>query len=144
MSSLSIGQVARLAGVGVETVRFYEREGLLEQPARRESGYRQYTQDAVARLRFIKRAKELGFQLKEIRELIALRLDPDANRADVRQRAEAKIADIHARIADLQKMLHALHELTAACDGDGSARDCPILAALGPVGGTSEKEPDHE
>lgn len=144
MKSLTIGQVARLAGVGVETVRFYEREGLLDQPARRESGYRQYPRGAVARLRFIKRAKELGFQLKEIRELIALRLDPDANRADVRRRAEARVADIHARIADLQKMLHALHGLTAACDGDGPALDCPILAALGPVGEPSDKEPEHE
>jgi Cu(I)-responsive transcriptional regulator len=127
--------VARLAGVGVETVRFYEREGLLDRPTRRESGYRQYTADAVTRLRFIKRAKELGFQLKEIKELIALRIDPDTDRADVRQRAEAKMADMEARIQALQRMRDALLTLTAACDGDGPAMGCPILAALGAVGG---------
>jgi Cu(I)-responsive transcriptional regulator len=127
--------VARLTGVGVETVRFYEREGLLDRPTRRESGYRQYTADAVTRLRFIKRAKELGFQLKEIKELIALRIDPDTDRADVRRRAEAKMADMEARIQSLQRMRDALLTLTAACDGDGPAMGCPILAALGAAGG---------
>src|SRR5881394_2167200 len=98
MDMLSIGQVARRAGVGVETVRFYEREGLLEEPARKASGYRQYTGDVVARLRFIKRAKDLGFTLREIAELLALRSDPDNPCAEVRQRAQAKVADIDARI----------------------------------------------
>src|SRR5207247_2671094 len=100
MDTLSIGQVARLAGVGVETVRFYEREGLLEEPPRRESGYRQYGEDVVARLRFIRRAKELGFTLKEIAGLLALRVDPDTTCADVRQRARTKIADVEAKIRD--------------------------------------------
>ena len=131
MKTLTIGQVARQAGVGVETVRFYEREGLLEQPARRESGYRQYEDGVVARLRFIRRAKELGFTLKEVRELLALRDDPDASRADVRQRAEDKVADIEARVRDLLRMRDALLRLTAACHGDGPATDgCPILEAL--------------
>src|SRR5947208_17062014 len=131
MEILTIGQVARQAGVGVETVRFYEREGLLEEPARRESGYRQYEEGAVFRLRFIRRAKELGFTLREIAELLALRDDPDASRADVRQRAEAKVADIEARIRDLQRMRDALSRLTAACHGEGPATDgCPILEAL--------------
>src|SRR5215468_10396737 len=94
MRPLTIGQVARQVGVGVETVRFYERQGLLEQPARRESGYRQYAEDVVARLRFIRRAKELGFSLKEVAELIALDADPATSCGDVKQRAEAKIADI--------------------------------------------------
>src|SRR6266852_273541 len=91
MKPLTIGQVARQAGVGVETVRFYERQGLLEEPSRRESGYRQYPEDVVARLRFIRRAKELGFSLKEIAELIALRLDPATMCSDIKERAEAKI-----------------------------------------------------
>jgi Cu(I)-responsive transcriptional regulator len=130
MKTLTIGQVARQAGVGVETVRFYEREGLLEQPARRESGYRQYEDGVVARLRFIRRAKELGFTLKEIRELLALRDDPDASRADVRQRAEDKVADIEARVRDLLRMRDALLRLTAACHGQGPADGCPILDAL--------------
>src|SRR5262245_11414989 len=100
MKPLTIGEVARRAGVGVETVRFYEREGRLDEPARRASGYRQYGEDAVARLRFIRRAKELGFSLKEIAELLALRADPATTRADVRRRAETKVADIEAKVRD--------------------------------------------
>ena len=130
MKMLTIGQIARRAGVGVETVRFYERQGLLEEPERRESGYRQYTEEVVYRLRFIRRAKELGFTLKEIRELMAFRRDPSATRADVRQQAKAKIADIEAKIRDLQRMKEALHKLTASCRGHGPASGCPILEAL--------------
>jgi Hg(II)-responsive transcriptional regulator len=130
MGPLTIGQVARRTGVGVETVRFYERQGLLEEPAREASGYRQYPEDAVARLRFIRRAKELGFTLREIKDLLALRLDPGATRADVRKRAEAKIADIEARVRDLQRMREALLRLTAACAGHGPVSGCPILEAL--------------
>src|SRR5207244_7019414 len=91
---LTIGQVARRAGGGVETVRFYEREGLLERPARRGSGYREYGEDVVARLRFVRRAKELGFTLKEVAELLALRADPDTTCAEVRGQARAKLADV--------------------------------------------------
>jgi Cu(I)-responsive transcriptional regulator len=131
MKPLTIGQVARRAGVGVETVRFYERQGLLEEPERRESSrYRQYPEDVVARLRFIRRGKELGFSLKGIAGLLALRLDPAATRADVRRRAAAKIADIDARIRDLQRMKEALVKLTASCRGDGPTSGCPILEAL--------------
>jgi MerR family copper efflux transcriptional regulator len=130
MQPLTIGQVARRAGVGVETVRFYEREGLLEEPYRQASGYRQYDEDVVARLRFIRRAKGPGFSLKEIAELFALRDDPDATRADVRRRAEAKVADIEAKSRDLQRMREALLILTAACDGHGPVSGCPILEAL--------------
>jgi MerR family mercuric resistance operon transcriptional regulator len=127
---LTIGEVARSAGIGVETVRFYEREGLLEEPARRASGYRQYPTEVVPRLRFIRRAKELGFTLKEIKELIALRHEPGATRADVRQAALAKVADIEAKVRDLQRMRDALLTLTETCYGDGPASGCPILEAL--------------
>jgi MerR family mercuric resistance operon transcriptional regulator len=130
MKPLSIGQVARRAGVGVETVRFYERQGLLEQPPRKASGYRQYREDVVSRLRFIKRAKELGFSLKEIAELIALRFDPATTCQDIRHRAEAKLADIEAKIRDLQRMQKALLKLRAACRGRGPISECPILEAL--------------
>lgn len=130
MKPLTIGQVAKRAGVGVETVRFYEREGLLEEPIRRSSGYRQYAEDVVARLRFIRRAKELGFSLKEIGDLLALRIDPKATRADVRRQAEAKIADIEAKINDLQRMKSALEKLTVSCRGHGPVKGCPILEAL--------------
>lgn len=130
MTTMTIGAVARRAGVGIETVRFYEREGLLAPPDRSESGYRHYTGDVVGRLRFIRRAKGLGFTLKEIRELLALRIDDTATRADVRQRAQAKVADIEAKIRDLQQMKEALLKLTATCRGHGPASACPILAAL--------------
>src|SRR5437899_6524201 len=113
--TMTIGQVARRAGVGVETVRFYERKGLLAEPARKASGYRQYEEGEVARLRFIRRAKELGFTLKEIADLLALRLGPDNTCAAVRQRAQAKLADIEARILDLQRIRQALIGLTASC-----------------------------
>jgi MerR family mercuric resistance operon transcriptional regulator len=127
---MTIGQVARRAGVGVETVRFYERQGLLAEPARRASGYRQYDEGAVARLRFIKRAKELGFTLKEIAELLALRLDPDTTCVEIRARAQAKLGDIEARIRDLEKIRQALLGLTASCPGSGPTSACPILEAL--------------
>src|SRR5262249_51950104 len=113
MKPLSIGQVARQAGVGVETVRFYERQGLLQEPARKDSGYRQYPEDAVARLRFIRRAKELGFSLKEIKELLALRVDPSTTCAEVKKQAEAKIGDIEEKLRTLQRMKKALVKLTA-------------------------------
>jgi Hg(II)-responsive transcriptional regulator len=140
MKTLTIGQIARRAGVGVETVRFYERQGLLEEPERRESGYRQYTEEVVYRLRFIRRAKELGFTLKEIRELMAFRRDPSATRADVRQQAKAKIADIEAKIRDLQRMKDALSKLTASCRGHGPASGCPILDALDGQDWTSTRD----
>lgn len=130
MKTLTIGEVARQAGVGVETVRFYEREGLLDEPERRASGYRQYEPEAVAVLRFIRRAKELGFTLKEIKGLLVLRLDASATRAEVRQQAKTKVADIEARIADLQRMRDMLLNLIKKCHGDGAARGCPILDAL--------------
>ena len=130
MKPLTIGEVARRGGVGVETVRFYEREGLLAEPARRASGYRQYGDDAVPCLRFIRRAKTLGFTLKEIAELLALRDAPHATRADVRRQAQSKVADIEAKVRDLQRMRKALMALTATCHGDGPAGGCPILEAL--------------
>ena len=130
MTFLTIGEVARQAGIGVETVRFYERQGLLEEPQRRASGYRQFDPEAVAVLRFIRRAKELGFTLKEIKGLLALRRDASATRAEVRQQAKAKVTDIEARIADLQRMRDVLLKLVKKCHGDGAATGCPILEAL--------------
>ncbi|MCH7557791.1 MAG: MerR family DNA-binding protein [Planctomycetes bacterium] len=130
MKALSIGQVARQAGFGVETVRFYERQGLLEKPPRKESGYRQYPPEAVSRLHFIKKAKEVGFSLKEIKELLLLRLDSAATCQDVRSRAEAKILDIKQKIQALTRMKQALTDLTKACSGRGSVSECPILQSF--------------
>ena len=131
MKPLLIGQLARTANVGVETIRFYERNGLLGEPTRRSSGYRVYDQQAVARLNFIRRAKQLGFTLAEIKELLAFHRDPNATRADVKGAAVAKISDIGERIRDLQRMQAALEKLASHCHGDDqSAANCPILEAL--------------
>jgi Hg(II)-responsive transcriptional regulator len=144
MKILTIGQLARQAGVGVETLRFYEREGLLEEPARRESGYRQYDPAVVGRLRFIQRAKALGFTLKEIKELLRLHADEDATRADVKRRAEEKIADIEAKIEDLRRIRAALAGLAQACDGEGTLLGCPIIEALtGPAEGAGPHQGEH-
>jgi MerR family mercuric resistance operon transcriptional regulator len=129
--ALTSGQLAKKCGVGVETLRFYEREGLLAKPARSGSGYRQYPAEAVDRVRFIRRAQLLGFQLKDIKELLALRGDPDADSGEVREKAVAKLADIDQKITDLEAMKAELTRLVAACDGAGPAAHCSILAALG-------------
>ncbi len=128
--TMTVGELARRAGVGVETVRFYERRGLLAEPTRKASGYRLYGEEVVARLRFIKRAKELGFTLKEVAELLALRLDPDTTCAEVKQKARDKIADVEAKIRDLERVRQALLGVTASCKGRGPTSACPILDAL--------------
>lgn len=128
--SYTIGQLSRLAGVGLETIRYYEREGLISEPPRRASGYRQYPADALARLHFIRQAKALGFSLKDIKELFELRVAPGATCADIRERAEAKIADVRAKLKMLRQMERALAKVTAACRGRGPVSECPILDAL--------------
>ncbi len=130
MKLLSIGQVAQRSGLGIETVRFYEREGLLAKPARTLSGYRQFDEEVIARLQFIQRSKELGFTLKEIKELLSLRVDPDTSCEDVKARAEAKIADVEGKIRTLQRMKKALFRLTQECSEKGGGSECPILDAL--------------
>lgn len=125
-----IGQLAEAAGVGVETVRFYEREGLVPEPPRTESGYRDYDSDAVRRVRFILRAKDLGFTLSETRELLELRVtDPWACGA-VEAGARAKIADMERRIRELARMKRALQELVRSCAANERTGECPILDAL--------------
>ena len=128
--ALTIGQVARQCGVGVETIRFYERKGLIAQPGRPESGFRTYPHDAVQWVRFIQRSKALGFSLCEIKELLSLRVDSKSTCDEVKGRAEAKIADIEQKIAHLQEMKRALVKLTAACRAKRSTSECPILEAL--------------
>lgn len=135
--SLTIVEAARRAGVGIDTVRFYERRGLLKPPARRASGYRQYTPDIVDRLRFIRRAKALGFSLKEIAELLELRSAPGSTCADVRRQAQIKAADVEAKITDLRRIFRALIQLTNKCSGQGPISHCPILEALGQSDGES-------
>lgn len=130
MNPLTIGQVAKESGVGVETIRFYEREGLIAKPPRRLSGYRHYDRDVIRRIRFIQRGKDLGFSLREIAELLSLRLARGRSCADVKARATAKIGDIESKVAVLERMKGALTRLAAACGGIGSVSECPILDAL--------------
>jgi MerR family mercuric resistance operon transcriptional regulator len=134
---MKIGDIAGEAGVTVQTVRYYERRGLLPEPDRRPSGYREYAPEIVDRLHFIKRTQELGFTLSEIRELLELRLDPHTPAAAVKARAEAKIADIDHKLHDLQRIKHALVHLAGRCHGGrGPASDCPLLDALGHIATT--------
>ena len=134
-ATVKIGELARCAGVNVQTVRYYERRGLLDEPRRRDSGYREYPLAAVARLRFIRRAQELGFTLAEIGDLLTLRLDPDTTSADVKGKAEEKVREIEEKILDLKRMRDALLHLAGRCrGGQGPTGDCPLLDALGPTG----------
>jgi Cu(I)-responsive transcriptional regulator len=129
MTLMGIGAIAKRAGVGIDTVRYYERAGLLSPSQRLASGYRRYSDSEVARLRFIRRAQALGFSLKEIRELLALSKRRDVAR--VKRTAETKLKDINARIAEMQRVRDGLATLVAACPGHGRASECPILLALG-------------
>lgn len=129
-SGLTIGRLAKAAGVGIPTVRFYERRGLLPRPQRRASGYRSFEPEAIQRIRFIRHAQELGFSLKEVEDLLDLRMDPGRSCADVRQRAMEKIADIDAKVTGLARMRTVLDRLVETCPGDAPATDCPILEAL--------------
>lgn len=130
MNTLTRGQLARLCGVGPETIRFYERQGLIPEAPRSSSGYRRFGQQAIDRLVFIRRAKALGFSLPEIGELLGLHDDPGGDRARVKEMTESKLHEIEAKIADLARMRSALAELAEQCSGHGSVLGCPIIEAL--------------
>ena len=127
---LTIGRVANVTGINLETVRYYERRGLLPKPPRTASGYRMFPPEARQRLRFIKRAQDLGFSLQEIRELLALRVSPRTSTTEIRRRAEAKIVDIEGKIKTLNSMRKALLKLTQSCPGCIPVSECPILESL--------------
>jgi MerR family copper efflux transcriptional regulator len=127
---IGTSELAKRGGVNLETIRYYEREGLLPKPPRSSSGYRQFSPESVRRVRFIKRAQELGFSLKEIKELLALRIAAGSTRADVRKRAESKIVDIEGKVQHLRAMKKALVRLTESSCGNGPASDCPLLESL--------------
>ena len=128
--SLTIGKVAHHGGVKVQTIRYYERRGLLPKPARTAAGYRMYSDDAVRRLRFIRQAQALGFSLSEIEELLSLRMRPGTTCGDIRQRARQKITAVNRKIDELQRIKDALSKLARACHGEGPTSECPILDAL--------------
>ena len=127
---LTIGRLAREAGINLETVRFYERRGLLPKPPRSASGYRLFPADAARRLRFIKRAQGLGFSLREIQELLFLRMSSGAANIEMRKRTVAKIADIEEKIKTLDSMRETLLKLASSCDSCVPLSKCPILESL--------------
>jgi len=133
MKLLTIGQLAKRVNVNIETIRYYERRGLLPAPPRNESGHRQYSDEAVQRTDFIKRAQSLGFSLNEISELLTLRVEPGKTCSDVKARVEAKMADVENRIVELIRMREALERLSKRCTGSGPVSRCPILEELYPV-----------
>jgi MerR family mercuric resistance operon transcriptional regulator/MerR family gold-responsive transcriptional activator of gol and ges genes len=135
--ALTIGQVARAADLNIQTIRYYERRGLVPTPRRTPAGYRQYADDAVVRLRFIKHAQELGFSLHEIQELLGLRVRHGAACDTVERNTRQKIDVIQKRIRDLQRMKRTLERLAAACAARRPTDDCPILEVLEDHGDTS-------
>lgn len=126
---LTRGQLARACGIGIEAIRFYERQGLLPKPPRSAAGYRYFPADSIDRLNFIRRAKQLGFSLKEIAELLSLH-EQSGDRSEVKALALSKLAEIETRLRDLQNMQQALSKLVEQCSGHGSVQGCPIIHAL--------------
>jgi MerR family mercuric resistance operon transcriptional regulator len=139
MERLRIGTVAQRGGVNLETIRYYERRQLLPKPPRTPSGYRMFGEDAVKRIQFIKRAQELGFSLREISELLALRADRHRSCTGVRERTKAKIGDIESKIRALEQLKSALQSVTATCSGKGPVSECPILEYLDLPDGSQSK-----
>jgi MerR family mercuric resistance operon transcriptional regulator len=130
MEGSTIGELARESGVGVETIRFYERRGLIEQPEKPPSGYRKYPAETAVRVRFIRNAKELGFSLREIRELLSLAGTSEVNRQGMRGSAEAKIAEIDTRVEGLLKLREELSGLVEVCRTGKRKCRCPIVEAF--------------
>ena len=128
MPTMTIGRLAREAGVNIDTIRYYERNGLVPKPVRRASGYREYEIADVRRLRFILRAKDLGFTLVEIAELLSLSADRDVR--GVKRRAEQRLEQVEHKIEELKRVRRGLKTLIDACPGHGDLEHCPIVAAL--------------
>jgi MerR family mercuric resistance operon transcriptional regulator len=128
---MTIGELAKKAAVNVQTIRFYEREGLLPDAHRwPDSGYRDFDDDALRRLRFIRSAKQLGFTLREISELLDMRILPGESCAEVRQMIGAKLADLDRRMREMRRLRRSLVKLEAACGKRASETTCPALWAI--------------
>ena len=130
MEKMTTSQLAKEASVNLETIRYYERRGLIPKPPRNASGYRQYSLEDIARTKFIKSAQALGFSLKEISEILSLRMEPGTTCGDIKARVEAKIDEVEQKIADLRQMRKALLKLVSKCTGKGPIGQCPILEIL--------------
>lgn len=127
---MKIGELAQRAGVRVDTVRYYERQGLLPPPVRQASGYRSYASSDLSRLRFVRRAKALGFTLQEIRELLALSGRRENDMGGLKAAATEKLVDVEAKLTELKRIRDGLETLVASCPGHGALEECPILNAL--------------
>lgn len=127
---MRIGVLARESGASIDTIRYYEREGLLQPPRRRASGYRDYDAIALKRLRFIRQAKHLGFSLEDIHELLTLSVDRNCGVHGVKQRAQERLTAVNERMAQLRQVQRGLKQLIASCPGQGPLDECPILQAL--------------
>ena len=130
MAAMTIGRLAKGAGVNIDTIRYYERNGLLPKPVRRASGYREYTAEDLDRLSFIRRSKELGFTLAEIAELMSLTAARSNDMRGVKRKAEERLEQVEFKIKELQRVRRGLKTLIAACPGHGELAGCPIVAAL--------------
>jgi len=136
MQTITIGGLAKAAGVNIDTIRYYERYGLLPRAPRRESGYREYAGADLDRLRFIRRAKELGFSLEDIADLLSLSEDRQNDMRGVKRKAEQRREQVELKIRELQRVRRGLNKLIAACPGHGELATCPIIAALAAPAGT--------
>ena len=143
---MTIGKLAKKSGVGVETVRFYERKNLVAQPPKPPfGGFRSYPAETVERIRFIREAQDLGFSLREIKELLSLRLDPSADCADIRERAQVKLKEITRKITAMKGIQSALKKLISACPGQGALQVCSIIDAIEtPEAGRTELKKEGE
>jgi len=130
MEMLSIGQVAHRVGIGIDTIRFYERQGVLEKPLRRVSGSRQYSEEVIRLFRFIRPAKLLGFSSKEITDLLMLRVEGSTSCEQVKEATLAKLDQVERKLVELEHMRRALPQLASLCTGEGPASACPMLDAL--------------
>jgi Zn(II)-responsive transcriptional regulator len=130
MQTMNIGRLAKLADVRIDTIRYYERQKLLPPVARTQSGYRQYSQSDLERLRFILRSKDLGFSLAEIKDLLSLTSERESDMRRVKSKAEQRLAQVDGKIAELRRVRRGLKKLIEACPGHGELKRCPIVAAL--------------
>jgi len=130
MQAMNIGRLANLAGVNIDTIRYYEKQRLLPPATRTASGYRQYTRSDLERLRFILRSKDLGFTLTEIGDLLSLTADRESDMRGVKRKAEQRLEQVEQKIAELRRVRKGLRQLIEACPGKGELNTCPIVAAL--------------
>ncbi|WP_298202547.1 Hg(II)-responsive transcriptional regulator [Desulfosporosinus sp.] len=130
MKGLTISELAKNAGVNIETIRYYERLGLISKPPRTESGYRAFPPEVTQRIKFIKRSQDLGFTLSEIHKLLSMTDSESFDCREVRQFASQKLTEVEQKIRDLQSIKSILQDLSSRCPGQGAIQSCPIVERL--------------